>query len=181
MKTIGSLVVLLGLFFQVGFSQGWQVVPKDTRISFKIKNFGLWVEGSLTGIQAQILFDPSDPVAGKMEAKVPISSISTGIKKRDEHLQKEDYFHAQAHPFILMRSEKIEGQGAEFRFMGQLEIRGLSRPLQFPFFFVEKDGRGLFTANFVLDRLAFKVGPEQGPLGTQVEVSLSVQVKALSE
>lgn len=181
MKKRSLLFLAMALMFQMGFTQNWQAQPKDTRISFKIKNFGLWVEGSLTGIQAQIQFDPSSPASGKMEGKVPVSSISTGIKKRDEHLQKEDYFHAQAYPFIIMRSEKLEGQGGEFRFTGQIDIRGVRQPIQFPFFFVEKDGRGLFTANFSLNRLAFQVGPSQGPLGTQVDVSLSVQVKALSE
>lgn len=177
-----ALLLAFGLIlWQSGFSQNWQVMPQDTRISFKIKNFGLWVEGSFTGIQAKIQFNPMLPAEGLIEGKVPVSSISTGIRKRDEHLQEEDYFHAKTFPFISLHSEKLAGTQGEYTFFGQLEIRGLRKPIQFPFFFVEKDGRGLFTANFNVARLTFQVGPSQGPLGDMVEVSLSVPVKVLSE
>jgi polyisoprenoid-binding protein YceI len=66
MKKRSLLFMALAVVVQMGFTQNWQVQPKDTRISFKIKNFGLWVEGSLTGIQAQIQFDPTSPASGKM-------------------------------------------------------------------------------------------------------------------
>ena len=80
-----TTVVLAGLQSQL-------FIPSDSgsSIKFKIKNLGISVTGSFTGLKGKIQFDPANLGKSSIEATVEASSVNTGIDLRDDHLRKEE-------------------------------------------------------------------------------------------
>jgi polyisoprenoid-binding protein YceI len=65
--------------------------------------------------------------AGTGELRVDVSTIDTRIAKRDAHLQREDFFHAEAHPEMTFElTELLPTGGAGHTASGTLRIRDRS-------------------------------------------------------
>jgi len=56
-------------------------------------------------------------------------------------------------------------------------MRGITKPLAFPFHIEKVNDDYLFTADFQIDRLDFGVGDKSAVLSSTVNVSLSVLAK----
>src|SRR6478609_1115178 len=82
--------------------------PVSSVISFKIKNAGIWVDGSFSGLTGTVLFDPEHLSHSSIEASVNAASINTGIELRNNHLKKEEYFNVEKFPRISMKSTSFE-------------------------------------------------------------------------
>jgi polyisoprenoid-binding protein YceI len=154
----------------------WKVKDDAVEVKFRIKNFGVWVEGSFGGMIADIAFDAATPQAGTIKASVETGTINTGIESRDKHLKSEDYFDAATYPKITMQSTSIEKKGDQLQFTGKLTIKSTTKTLSFPFAFADLDGKGIFRAEFEIDRTAYGVGSSGGPMGETVKITLSVPV-----
>lgn len=75
-----------------------------------------------------------------ISSKVEVSSISTGIKKRDKHLRSKDFFNAKKHPHITFKSTKVKKVDAnEYMVYGELTMKDTTRSVKMP---VEVIGRG---------------------------------------
>ncbi len=173
------LFVLLGSVLVQGQVPQWHINPEKIEVNFKIKNFGFWVDGTLSGVEATMFFDPSNLDESKIEGAVSASSIHTDNNTRDKHLRSEDYFHVDKFPKLRMVSTKItQGEGV-FNFFGTLTMHGISKDINFPFIFASKDGEALLTARFVVNRQDFEIGPS-GPPGDEVHVSLGIAFKKAS-
>lgn len=171
-----SLFVLLGEGTVQGQVPQWYINPEKVEVNFKIKNFGFWVEGSVSGLEATVFFDPSNLEESKIEGVVSASSINTDNTTRDKHLRSEDYFHVDKFPKLRMVSSKItQGEGV-FNFYGKLSMHGISKDITFPFIFATRDGDALLTARFVVNRQDFEIGPS-GPPGDEVHVNLGIAFK----
>jgi len=65
---------------------------------------------------------------GQVEAqqiKVPLSSLKTGIQLRDDHM-KEKYLNVKKYPYAILHF----GKGKNGQGQGELEIRGIKKPIQ---------------------------------------------------
>ena len=66
----------------------------------------------------------------KVEAKIDVNSIDTGISKRDRHLRSADFFDAKRHPFIFFESLKVEKiRDFEYKVLGNLTMRGVKKEI----------------------------------------------------
>ena len=97
MKKIHLILALL-LSGAAAIAMSWS--PTTASVKFYIKNTGLTVDGSLSGLAATVDFNPADLEASNIAASVKVSTIKTGIGARDEHLLKEEYFNAAKFPKI---------------------------------------------------------------------------------
>jgi polyisoprenoid-binding protein YceI len=84
----------------------WDV--EQASILFEIKNAGFPVLGSFEELEADIRFDPDQPARSAFTASVDASTVRTGIRLRDRHLQMHDYFDVANHPRIHMECVRIE-------------------------------------------------------------------------
>ena len=91
-----------------GWSQNFQPTDEGSSVTFKIKNLGLSVEGSFTGLKGTIQFDPNDLQSSKFNVSIKAASINTGINLRDKHLKKEEYFNAANFSEIRFVSTRVE-------------------------------------------------------------------------
>jgi len=165
--------ILLG--FTTVFSQNFTVNKAETVVSFTIRNLGLNVDGTFSDIEVEAVFDKDNLSASYFSGEVAIKSIDTGISARNKHLQKEDYFDAATHPKIKLVSttlKKMEEGGYEF--VGELTIKGTTKPIKFPIKVKETSNGTTVEGAFEINRLDFKVGSKSWVLKNKVKISIKL-------
>jgi polyisoprenoid-binding protein YceI len=154
----------------------YKPVDKGSSISFKIKNFGFNVEGSFSGLEGIIHFDPASLSSDDFDVTVNAASVNTGSEMRDNHLKEEAYFDVKNHPRIRFVSTKVtesNKKGILFVF-GKLTIKNTSKEISFPFTATGKDGGYLFSGQFKINRKDFDIGGSS-TISDNLEVILSVE------
>jgi polyisoprenoid-binding protein YceI len=167
-----SLLVLGWLLLRTAPSPGPKIA--DSELRFQIKNAGLTVDGTLTGLAADIDFDPAHPEQAHILASAPVSSIRTGISLRDKHLQKSDYFDAEQYPRILLQSKTIrQTSTGQYEGLFALTIKGTTRDVTLPFTY---SATHEFRGQFKLNRLDFGIGKSSLILSKEVTVNIRVKL-----
>lgn len=108
----------------------WIIDPDHSVGTFFIRHMMIaFVHGQLNGVSGTIFFDPADLTSLSADIEINVSSIITGITKRDDHLRSQDFFHAEKYPAISFRSTGTERTGfSTCTVRGDLTIRGITRP-----------------------------------------------------
>jgi len=111
----------------------WEIDPDHSCAAFAIRHMALaHVRGQFTKMQGAIHFDPSDKARTSVEIIIDVSSVNTGIKKRDEHLLTGDFFDAVRYPVITFKSTSVEFlKNNRCRVTGNLTIHGTTQPVTF--------------------------------------------------
>lgn len=171
------------LFFSVLFTAAQKYTPVDqgSKVHFTIKNFGIKTGGQFSGLKGAILFFTKDLSACNFTVSVDASTIDTDNDSRDRHLKEEDYFDVAKFPEITITSTKVEKtnktEAGFYYFTGTLSMRGITKPIAFPFHIEKINDDYLFTGEFEINRLDFEVGSSSAVLSNTVNISLSVLAK----
>ncbi|HVD97883.1 MAG TPA: YceI family protein [Cytophagaceae bacterium] len=168
------IFILLNVFALSSFAQTRKITP-DNIVSFKIKNAGIKVDGSFSGLQGTIVFDPKNLAQSSFDVSIKSATVNTGIEARDTHLKKEEYFNAVNYPTINFRSKKIEMTSSGFVTTGTLSIKGKTKEIKIPFTFSENNGEGIFNGSFTINRLDFGVGESSWILSDEATVVLAIK------
>lgn len=166
------------------------VEPNHSNLGFSIPIFGGFTEvsGKFSKFDARILYDPESPETWSVTVTIPVSAIDTGIDLRDKDLQGETFFNAEKYPVIQFSSEKIQRIDDGYVAEGNLEMRGVTRPIRIPFQLAvhrEEKGRSILgvRGSFKLNRNDFGVGSGfkhtviENFLGDVVEVEIALWTK----
>jgi len=160
-------------------AQNFSPAGDGSSVKFTIKNFGIPVSGTFTGLKGKIMFDAANPAAAFFYVTVNAATINTGITARDNHLKKEEYLNAGKYPFISFVSEKVVAlnNAGMFTVTANITVKGTTKEVSFPFSVAAKNDGYIFTGNFKLNRQDFNVGGNSITLSDNLTVSLSVYVK----
>jgi polyisoprenoid-binding protein YceI len=156
-----------------------QPVESQSTIRFVIRNFGINVDGTLTGIQGEIVFDPAQPGRARFDVTMQATSIQTGNRMRDDHLRKKDYLDVERHPVIRLRSSSVIA-GVEpgvFTLAGVLTIKGETRNVRIPFRAVPEGSGFRFKGDFRINRRDYGVGGSSISLSDELTIYLEVSVR----
>jgi polyisoprenoid-binding protein YceI len=141
------------------------VEPNHTTIGFQVPIAGglTRVSGKFTAFTVEIVYDEADLGRCSVVARIKADSIDTGIIARDEHLRQEVFFDAERHPEIVFQSRRVERRGKQHVAVGELTLRGVTRPLDVPFEVTGTPRTGEaprlgIAARLTVDREAFGVG-----------------------
>src|ERR1700730_13461815 len=98
-----SIITITGVFLLD------QYKPEDqgSSVQFKIKNLGFNVDGSFSGLDGNIQFDPNNIAASSFDVSIDAQTVNTDNKMRDNHLRDETYFDTKNYPRIRFASTKI--------------------------------------------------------------------------
>jgi polyisoprenoid-binding protein YceI len=107
----------------------WNIDPDHSVAGFAIRHLMITnIRGTLTGITGTVLFDPAAIENSSVEASLPVAGISTGNKKREEHLMTADFFDVGRFPLMTFRSTSVEKTGSNSgKITGDLTIHGVTR------------------------------------------------------
>lgn len=172
----------MNLFLFLGWLLSWlalDATPPSTKIAdseirFQISNAGLKVDGTLSGLEADIQFDPAHLEQTHIRASVAVSSIQTGISLRDKHLQKPDYFDAEKYPTIVLQSKIIRPAGAgKYEGSFDLTMKGTTREVKLPF---TVSAAHEFSGQLQVNRLDFGIGKKSLVLSDNVVITMRVKL-----
>ena len=108
----------------------YTVDPKHTYASFEIDHFGLSViRGRFNRTSGTIVLDAAAGT-GSIEIEIDTSSIDTGLAKRDEHLQRKEFFNVKTYPTAKFIANSLTYDGNRLvKADGELTMLGQSHPV----------------------------------------------------
>lgn len=159
------------------FAQEYHPTDQGSSVTFKVKNFGFNVDGSFSGLQGKIVFDPKDPSRSSMDVSVDAATVNTDNSSRDGHLKKDDYFDVQNYPRIRFVSTSVtSGKSGSYTVAGKLTIKATTKDISFPFTVTPKGDDYLFNGEFTINRRDFGVGGSS-TISNSLTVTLAVLAK----
>lgn len=152
--------------------------PKDasSTVSFTIKNFGIMVDGKLSGLKGNIIIDEKNSTKSTIDVTVDATTINTKNDKRDKHLRDEDYFEVIKYPTLRIKSTAITATKTVGTYLlkANLTIKNVIKEVSFNITVLPSGKAYIFAGSFEIDRTDFKVGKSSMVLGDKVKVNLKV-------
>jgi polyisoprenoid-binding protein YceI len=163
----------------------WVVDPVHSSVVFRIKHANAsWFQGTFDKVDGQVTLDPSKPEAGSVTLTIPLDSIDTNDKKRDEHVKGPEFFNGKENPSITFASTKIAKKGdTQFEVTGDLQMAGKKKSVAMT---VEKTGEGEmmgkvtgWMTTFTIKRSDFGISYalDKGTLGDEVTLTIALETK----
>ena len=173
-------------------STTWKIDPAHSNVEFAVKHLMIsTVKGLFTDVEGEIVIVEGDPSKSSVSATLKAASIDTRTGQRDDHLRSADFLDAANFPEITFKSTRISGDESEFEVVGNLTIRGVTRPITLD---VTNEGAGkdpwggdriAFSATTKLDRrdfgLTWNQAIEAGGVLVGNDVKISIDVQAVKQ
>ncbi len=131
MKRI-ALSILLGLGVAASAqAASYNIDTSHTQVLFTYNHLGFSnITGRFDQVSGKFDFDPAKPTSSNIQVEIPISSLSTGVAKLDQHLSTADYFDAEKFPTASFNSTKVTEAGKnKLQVAGDLTIHGVTKPV----------------------------------------------------
>ncbi|MBE7524408.1 MAG: YceI family protein [Burkholderiales bacterium] len=159
----------------------WRSDPAASRLAIAATFEGASVPGAFRAFDVRLRLDPANPAAGSLEATIQVASADFGIADVNREIVKREWFDALAHPQAVFRSRDLARLDADrFRARGTLTLKGVARPVEFPFTFVVRPDGAALEGALVLQRGAFGIGQGEwaatNVIGADVKVNFAVKL-----
>jgi polyisoprenoid-binding protein YceI len=134
------IVVAVATILTLGFPTSgraamWDIDSAHTSAQFAIRHLMVsTVRGDFRKVTGTVNLNEQDVTKSTIDATIDVSSINTGIEKRDEHLRSPDFFDVAKHPTMTFKSKKIEKVGeGKLKVTGDLTLHGTTKEVVLDF------------------------------------------------
>jgi polyisoprenoid-binding protein YceI len=195
MKIVGVALAVAFAANTAFASTPYTIDPDHTRAQFVTRHMMVAnVKGEFSNITGEVMLDEKDLTKSTVKVTIDARTVNTGVAKRDAHMKSAEFFDVEKFPTMSFESTKItKGKGNSFKVMGNLTIKGISKPITLDVdeFTAEIKGpddwkwgvtRGI-SASTMVNRRDFELkwdGPkmEKGVfLGDQVKLLIQAEIK----
>jgi len=167
------LLIAFSSFFSI-HSQEWKQNNEQTKVTFKIKNFGIHVDGNFNVVKIKTNFNSKQLSESFINAEINVKSISTGIEARDKHILKNDYFNEKTHKKIQFKSLKIvKNEDRTFSLFGNITIKGITKKIKVPIEILETEMSLMLKSDFTINRKDFNINGGRFVLSKTVKISVN--------
>ena len=157
-------------------ASAWKVNQGST-LGFTTTWGGQAIEGRFDRWTADIRFSPEALDKSKVSVSINLASAVTGDGQRDESLRGGDWFDTANHAKATFTASKFEKAGTDrYIALGQLTLRGVSRPARLPFRLQIEGDKARVSGVTKLDRTAFGVGQGEWTKTDQIPADVKVNV-----
>jgi polyisoprenoid-binding protein YceI len=120
---------LLLISTEVFAKETYDVDVNHAQVIWHANHFGFSKPaGKFSDIKGKIIFDEKKPENSSVEVEIKIASLTTGLKKFDEHLLGEDFFNEAKYPTAKFISNKIQVlKRNQAKIYGELTLRGVKK------------------------------------------------------
>ena len=170
-------------------TNNWGADPAHSAVAFRVRHLGItWVNGTFKQWTAELKYDPANPEAASVVAKIQSASVDTDNERRDNDLRSSSYLAADSFPEISFTSKKVERAGeGRLRIAGDLTMRGVTRSVVLD---AEVGGvlssprgrRTAFSATTTIKRQDFGITMNRLMEGAQVvgdDVRITIDIEAI--
>ncbi len=136
----------------------WKLDASHSEVGFTVRHMVVSkVSGQFTEFDGVITgFDGTKLAGGAVTITAKSASINTDNADRDKHLKSPDFFAVEEHPELkFVSTEVVPGEGNRFQLVGDLTIRGVTKPVTF-----DCEFNGLVTDPWGNTRAAFSAAAE---------------------
>ncbi|WP_422080100.1 YceI family protein [Ulvibacterium sp.] len=147
MKSKGILFLVLSLVQSTLVLAQNGISTAEISFTFVSKN----VDGSISGFSSSSSIDTDNLSASNFTGSVNVETLKTGNFLRDWSLKGKKYFNADTYPEIHFESTSVETTVTGFKVMGNLTLKGKTKPLTLDFTQKANRLRGtttLFSSDF---------------------------------
>jgi len=121
----------------------YKIDPVHSSISFKVRHFFSYVNGSFKKFEGTISVDRDHPEKSSVTATIDAASIDTKNEKRDADLRSEHFFEVAKYPTITFKSKSVKQTGADSGdIVGNLTMHGVTKEITLHVKFLGK-GQGM--------------------------------------
>lgn len=117
-------------FFAISMSaiaDTYTIDPTHTYPNFTINHLGFsTMYGRFDKTSGSLTLD-REKGTGSVEIVVDMASVSTGMKKRDDHLRSPDFFNVAEFPEMTFKSTDVKFVGKGAKVTGDLTIKGVTK------------------------------------------------------
>lgn len=132
MKKILVVVTSLLLFLSLANAKEFVFDKGHSNAGFSVKHLMITnVKGEFKDFNIKLNFDEKTKTINSFEGIAKVSSIDTGIEKRDNHLKSDDFFDEVNHPEVKFVMTSYKADGDEGKMTGDLTIRGTTKKVTF--------------------------------------------------
>ncbi len=131
LKTIAFATVLLASTSAFAAPESYTIDTSHANITFSLSHFGFSSpNGKFPGAEGKLVIDQEKPENSKVDVKIPVSELITGVPKLDEHLKKPDFFDVEKFPLATFTSTKVDVTGKDTaKVTGDLTLHGVTKPV----------------------------------------------------
>ena len=126
------LLTAFGLFsvVHVSANERYEFDQKGSKIKFEVSQLLGKARGQFHRFSGTVDVDNEQPEQSSVSARIEVSSIDTGIKKRDDHLRSADFFDAEKFPAITFKSTSVKRTGERAADVtGDFTMHGVTRQI----------------------------------------------------
>lgn len=104
--------------------------PSHSSVEFSVKHMMIaTTRGRFTDYAVTAEIDEHNFANSSAVVRIQAASVDTRQADRDGHLRSSDFFDVETHPEITFVSRRIEPKGGDWRIVGDLTIRGVTREI----------------------------------------------------
>ncbi len=123
-------LILAGFIHSVTANETFKFDASRSTIGFRVHQFLGTTDGKFKQFSGTIDLDRQHPEASSVSARIQVSSINTGIKKRDDHLRSAEFFNVANFPEITFKSRSVKQTGTQSGdITGDLTMHGITKPV----------------------------------------------------
>jgi polyisoprenoid-binding protein YceI len=155
-----TLLLLLACVALPAAAQEWKMDAAQSRIGFSLKQMNVPTDGGFKRFITSATFDPASPETGQFKIDVDINSIDTGSDEGDSEVKRPVWFDTVRYPRATFTSTRLRKEAnGSLTAIGNLTIKGQTRPIAAPFSLVRQSGGGyLAQGRLQLKRSDFGIG-----------------------
>lgn len=180
---ITALALITGTLLVAENIETYTIDPTHSSVKFSIRHFVAKTTGKFNQFEGTIVVDRDDLSKSKVNAKINVDSVDTANKKRDAHLQEDDYFNSIKHPLMTFESTQWETTDKKdvFKVTGNLSMLGTTKEVVLNVdllgFGPGMNGAYLsgWEAKTVLDRTEWGISGGQPAVGAEVDVTINIE------
>jgi polyisoprenoid-binding protein YceI len=161
----------------------YKIDSTHSSVKFSIRHFVAKTTGSFNQFEGTLNVDRDDLSNSRIEAIITVPSVNTANKKRDTHLQEDDYFASEKHPLITFKSTqwaKTDNQDS-FKVTGNLTMLGTTKEVMLNVdllgFGPGRNGAQLsgWEATTQIDRTEWGIRGGQPAVGADVDITINIE------
>jgi polyisoprenoid-binding protein YceI len=128
---LNGVALIFAAFVQsAAANETYQFDQARSTIGFRVHQFLGTTNGKFTQFSGSIDLDRQHPEHSSVSARIQVSSIDTGIKKRDDHLRSPEFFNVAKYREITFKSRSVKQTGPQSGdIMGDLTLHGVTKPV----------------------------------------------------
>lgn len=123
-----ATALMISLFAGTAMADKYTLDPAHTYPNFEISHLGFsTMHGRFESSKGTLMLDTKAKKAS-VEITIDAASVSTGFKKRDDHLRSPDFLNVAENPTITFKSTKVKFDGDKpAEVTGDLTIMGVTK------------------------------------------------------